>query len=635
MQRAKQALLFARSVLLLAIVAACADQPVTPDMQSNDASFSAASAGGRSPRDVPEVRIDLPPTARPWDTDPAALSQAVFAGGGYAVVTFKEPGSARALATGRRAAVTAGTVRAGLQLLERNGVEVLELLDGIGGARVRIDPTVAAEISRHPLVDFVEPRQYVYAQAQTTPWGITMVGAPTFWSNQGTSGAGAKVLIIDTGHQQNHPDLPAVPTANCAGAYGGCNDASSASWHGTHVLGIVAARNNTIGVVGVAPGITAADVYMYGACNDSGGCPTDEVSTGISAGIWNVHVMNLSLGGPTYDAGMATAVAQAWSNGIVIVAAAGNNGGNTINYPAAHTNVVGVSGVVSTKAFAGPGVAACGHSSNYGSHVDLAAPFEAYSTIGGSSYGTLCGTSMATPHVTGVAALIKAKYPTWTNQQIVTHLFNTAEDRGTAGRDNYYGFGIVRALPVPPPCPNITGPTSISTSGSYTWQANAACGNGTYTYQWQYRTQGSTTWTNVGTGSSYTRSVSASDLDFEVRVNVTSGGVTGSDTHLVDVGPCALCVTITGRAVVVAAGNYTWNASVTGGNGTNTYQWQYRDLGTTTWYNAGTGSSYGRYVGQGDSSFELQVTVTSNGLTASDTHAVNVSIEPMCGEFVC
>src|SRR5688500_11824467 len=192
MKQIKKAVAFVRSVLLLAAAAACSDLPVSPGTPAaTGASAPSFSAGGRSPRDVPAVRIDLPPAARPWDRDPAALEQVVASAGGYAVVAFKEPGSARALATGNRGAVTAGTVRAGLELLERNGVEVLELLDAIGAARVRMSGTAAAELARHPLIDFVEPRQYLSLQAQTTPWGITMVGAPTFWATN--DGSGAKI----------------------------------------------------------------------------------------------------------------------------------------------------------------------------------------------------------------------------------------------------------------------------------------------------------------------------------------------------------------------------------------------------------------------------------------------------------
>lgn len=630
MLRAKQAVAYVRSVLMLAAVAACADLPVTPNPASGGEPAPSFSASGRSPRDVKAVRIDLPPAARPWDGDAAALEQVMAANGGYAVVAFKESGSARALATGNRGAVTAGTVRAGLQLLERNGVEVLELLDAIGAARVRMSPQAASAVAGHPLVDFVEPRQYAQLQAQTTPWGITMVGAPAFWSATGVTGAGARVQIIDTGHQQNHVDLPAVATANCAGAYGGCDD--SGVWHGTHVLGIVAARNNTDGVVGVAPGVTAANTYMYGACDSAtGACYTDQIAAGINAAIFNADVLNLSLGGTVYDASTATAVANAWSNGVVIVAAAGNNLSNVSGYyPAAYTNVVAVSGVNSNKTFAASGTTGCSGYSNYGSHVDIAAPFSANSTVGLNTYGVLCGTSMAAPHVTGVAALLKSQNPTWTNQQIVDSLFARAEDLGTAGKDVYFGYGLVRvARPVTAPTANITGTSNVTAAGSYTWLANAAGGNGTYTYNWEYRV-GTGAWASVGTGSSYSRTVSMSDAAFELRVTVTSAGLTGQDTHTVTVGANPLAVTISGPFLIYSGKIGTWTANPTGGTGTYTYQWQWRT--GTTWNNGVTTKSYSRSGPA--STFYLRVIVTSGGVSVTSGER-EVTVEPMCGGVPC
>jgi subtilisin family serine protease len=534
MRQAKYTSVLVRSVLL-GLVAACADLPSTPGIPGTPATDGEAapsfSREARSPRDVPAVRIDLPPTPRPWDGDPAALARVLASGGGYAVVAFKEPGSARALATGHRGAVTAGTVRAGLQLLERSGVEVLELLDAIGAARVRLSPDAAAELHRHPLVDFIEPRQYGSLQAQTRPFGIGMVNAPNVWFNH--TGTGAKVQIIDTGHQQGHPDLPAVPNANCAGVNGGCDDSAGIN-HGTHVLGIVAALDNMDGVVGMAPGIAGPDVFVYGACVPVGitQCPTEHVTAGINAGIGNgVHVINLSLTQP-YDMGQAAAVALAADTGIVIVAAAGNNSSNTFVYPAGYTDVIGVSGVNNDRSFAASGTTACTGYSNYGSHVDLAAPFHAYSTVPFSTYGADCGTSMAAPHVTGAVALLKSENPAWTNQQIVERLFAMAEDRGTAGRDDYYGYGVLRLATV-----WIHGGTRVTQNNTLLiWKAFISGLSGPATYKWEYRVQGTTAWTLLpSTTYIHGRVVNLTDPDFEIRVTATASGLSVSDTHLIDV----------------------------------------------------------------------------------------------------
>ena len=158
-------------------------------------------------------------------------------------------------------------------------------------------------------------------------------------------------------------------------------------------------------------------------------------------------MLSFSIAQP-FDAAQSNAVAQAWNNDIVIVAAAGNNGApGLVSYPASYDSVIGVSGVRPDKSFAS--TSPCGSWSNSGFNVDLAAPFWALSTVPGDGYEDetegWCGTSQAAPHVAGAAALVKAKNPTWTNQQVVDKLFATAEDLGPVGRDDNFGHGLVNA----------------------------------------------------------------------------------------------------------------------------------------------------------------------------------------------
>lgn len=249
--------------LLLATIAACSDMP-TPAVMENDPSAGNLNVAPSQVADVPAVDIDLPPQARPWDTSVEALEGAIAADDGQAIIGFKTAGARRSLETGRRESVPARDIRAALALLEQRSVAVLEYFPLIGGAHVQLPPGVASQLREHPLIDYVEPLQQWEVQGvaaplkafgaasfltQTTPWGIDMVRAPEAWSV--ATGSGATIQIIDTGHDRGHQDLPLVPLSNCLGLYDGCSD--GAVPHGTHVAGIVLARDNSLGVVGVAP----------------------------------------------------------------------------------------------------------------------------------------------------------------------------------------------------------------------------------------------------------------------------------------------------------------------------------------------------------------------------------------------
>jgi subtilisin family serine protease len=529
---------------VVALLAGCSEPPT-------NTSPPISARRDKNPMDVPAVRMDLPPKPRAWDTSDDALVAAIAEESGHAVVAFKEPGSGRALTTGLRAAVSAGTVTAGLNRLRALGVQIVDFYDAMGAAHVTMPPSLAPVIRASPLVDYIEPRQWGRVEgvpgmnilaflplgtAQSVPWGIQLVRAPDAWTM--TRGTGARIYLIDTGIDTTHEDLPHPPASHCAGASTGCEDAYPIP-HGTHVMGIWTARDNTVGVVGVAPGVNASDVYVWGACANDGSCSTTDVTNGLNAAIFDADVINLSLSLP-YDAAQANAVALDWSYNIVLVAAAGNNGGNTIVYPANYTHVIGVSGVLPDKSFASTSPCA-GASSNWGSHVDLAAPFYALSTVPGGyddETGTppWCGTSMATPHVSGAAALLRAQNPTWTNQQIVDRLFATARDLGTTGWDQYYGNGLVDATYAlggpPPPRPTvvISGPTNVRPGATCTWFANVSGGTPPYvSYAWFPLGNNSSELTYTNTGQSFNVSVWVTDAD----------GAKGYDDQPVTVSPTA------------------------------------------------------------------------------------------------
>jgi subtilisin family serine protease len=244
------------------------------------------------------------------------LVEAVAAGDNHAIVAFKEPGSARVKDTGLRAAVTAATVAAGVRMVEGQGGEVTADLRNMGAVVVRMPPALAPALSRHPLVDYVEPRQRYELDAlpmrvpaltvqggQTQPWGINMIGAPWVWSTTTTGSGengGVKVLVIDAPYSRGHEDLPVIPLANCGN--GGCDSGTNS--HGTFVLGEIVARNNSLGIVGAAHGVEDVNVYFWAGCSSGTiQCFPDQVADGIDEGItWGVDVINMSLGGE-YDLG--------------------------------------------------------------------------------------------------------------------------------------------------------------------------------------------------------------------------------------------------------------------------------------------------------------------------------------------
>lgn len=295
-----------------------------------------------------------------------------------------------------------------------------------------------ARVERDVQVSIVGPRSAKRSRsgsktppAQVIPWGISKVNAPQAWS-AGT-GAGVKVAVIDTGIDTSHADLK----ANIKGGYNAINPTRSYkddNGHGTHVAGTIAALNNSIGVVGVAPSASLYSVKVLGA-NGSG--YLSDVIEGIQWSVANgMQVANVSLGSSSDSQAMHDAVIQAKAAGLTIAAAAGNVSGAPVIYPAAYAEVIAVSATDASNNLA--------YFSSYGPQVDLGDPgVSVYSTYNGGGYATMSGTSMATPHVTGSAALVIGSGLASTPDQVKSRLEGTATDLGAAGWDIYFGSGLV------------------------------------------------------------------------------------------------------------------------------------------------------------------------------------------------
>ena len=215
-------------------------------------------------------------------------------------------------------------------------------------------------------------------------------------------------------------------------------------FHGTHVAGIAAAAPsaNPSGIVGICPRCRVMPVKVMDA---SGSGTMDRVASGITYAADNgARVINLSLGASLGTTTLQDAVNYAWGKGALVVAAAGNNGADARLYPAAYPNALAVAASNANDY----------HScfSNYGQgYVSVAAPGELiYSTTprdasGNDTYGTYSGTSMATPHVAGLAGLLFSQHPSRTSAEVRELIETTAEDLGQPGTDPYFGHGRINA----------------------------------------------------------------------------------------------------------------------------------------------------------------------------------------------
>lgn len=283
------------------------------------------------------------------------------------------------------------------------------------------------------------PSRLCYPNTQK-PYGIQMV-------NGGSGGAGVKVAVLDTGANVNHPDLKISLCKNAQGAKvsTGCDDLNG---HGTHVIGTVGAYagDDAKGIYGVAP---EATLWMITVCNLYGMCYSDDVARGIYyATNQGTNIISMSLGGSA-DSEIENAVKYAYGKGVLIVAAAGNSGPgyNTIVYPAAYVEVVAVGAIDSNKnvaSFSSRGI----NDGDYiveAREVEFGAPgVDVYSTNKNLCYDYKSGTSMATPHIAGLAAKLWQGSASATREYM--HELAKQNDLDGLGDDPATGFG----LPVAP-----------------------------------------------------------------------------------------------------------------------------------------------------------------------------------------
>jgi subtilisin len=231
------------------------------------------------------------------------------------------------------------------------------------------------------------------------PWGINHIKAPQVW--KATVGRGVHIGVIDTGIDATHPDLFHAVRRGVNLLYRGMLPYDD-NGHGTHIAGIIAAASRD-GLVGVAP---QALIHPVKSFDKNGSAFVSDIIAGIDWCVYNeMDIINMSFGMKLYSKALEQAVQNAFSAGKIIIASCGNDGRSaSIDYPAKFKQVVSV-GAITRSAKIAP-------FSNKGSRIDIYAPGERITSCWlRGSYNELSGTSMATAHVSGVVALLLAKYP--------------------------------------------------------------------------------------------------------------------------------------------------------------------------------------------------------------------------------
>ena len=457
-----------------------------------------------------------------------------------------------------------GLVKVLIGFKEKPGPAEQALVKGLGGKikyTYNLIPAIAASVpevaiealKKNPNITDVELDNQVFAleDTQTLPWGVDRIDAEVVHAaTDGNKGAWVKVAIIDTGIAE-HEDLNIVDGKSFVEYTSEYNDDNG---HGTHVAGTIAALDNGVGVVGVAP---EASLYALKVLDSNG---SGYVSDVIFAIQWasdpdgngsaddRLDIINMSLGADRGNIFLKWACNLAYDDGLLLVAAAGNNDGGSVIYPAAYSSVIAVSATNSNNTLAS--------FSSTGKQVELAAPgVNINSTLPGNKYSgddeKWSGTSMASPHVAGTAALVWATDDSLTNDDVRTQLRITAEDIGLSTTEQGYGLvdaaeavGAPAPLPNKPPTVSITSPADDSTFDSgvaISFEGTAddfEDGNLTTTLVWKSSIDG-----QIGTGGSFSETLSHGNHTITAEVT-DSGDETGSASISITVGTPSEGVTV-------------------------------------------------------------------------------------------
>ncbi|MGG0775124.1 S8 family serine peptidase [Bacillus rugosus] len=336
--------------------------------------------------------------------------------------------------------------KAGKETVLDSDAEVEQQYKHLPAVAVTADQETVKELKQDPDILYVENNVSFTAAGNTDfkvlsdgtdtsdnfeQWNLEPIQGKQAWK-AGLTGKNVKIAVIDSGISP-HDDL------SIAGGYSAVSYTSSYkddNGHGTHVAGIIGAKHNGYGIDGIAP---EAQVYAVKALDQNGSGDLQGLLQGIDWSITHgMDIINMSLGTTSDSKILHDAVDKAYEQGVLLVAASGNDGnGKPVNYPAAYSSVVAVSATNEKNQLAS--------FSTTGDEVEFSAPgTNITSTYLHQYYATGSGTSQATPHAAAMFALLKQRDPAETNVQLRADMQKHIVDLGTAGRDLQFGYGLIQ-----------------------------------------------------------------------------------------------------------------------------------------------------------------------------------------------